>query len=172
MSKRKRATTLKRARVPKVAARAQRNKQAVIRSPKDNLQRPVGAGSAESPAKLLDDSKREVPVVESPAAALQDGFGEKIRDNNPKKGFDFSSATANVQAYQAQLVEMAQANMQFAFEFGPRLATIKSPFEFFALIAEFTSRRIDMLQKHSKEMAAYSFWRINASRELTAMPGQ
>jgi hypothetical protein len=153
MSKRKPATTSKRAR-PKIAARAQRNKQAAVRSPKDNPQRSVGGGSSESPAKLDDDSKREVPVVESPAAA-QDGFGERIRDKNPKKGFDCSLATANVQAYQSKLLEIAQANMQFAFEFGPRFATIRSPFEFFALIAEFTSRRIDMLQKHSKEMAAY-----------------
>jgi hypothetical protein len=163
MSKRKPATTSKRARGPKIAARAQRNKQAVVRSKKDNPQRPVAAGSTESPAKLHDDSTREVSVVESPAAALQGSLGEKIR-NNPKKGFDFPLATANVQAYQAKLLEIAQANMQFAFEFGPRLATIRSPFEFFALIAEFTSRRIDMLQKHSKEMAAYSFWRINTSR--------
>ena len=169
MNKRKPAT--KRAR-GKIAARAQRNKQAVVRSPKDNPQRSVAAGSTESPAKVHDDSKQEAPVVESPAAALQDGFGEKMRDNNPKKGFDFSLSTANMQAYQAKILEMAQANMQFALEFGPRLATIRSPFEFFALIAEFTSRRIDMLQKHSKEMAAYSFWRINTSRELTAMPGQ
>jgi hypothetical protein len=44
-----------------------------------------------------------------------------------------TSAAANMQVYQAKLLEMAQANMQFAFEFGPRLATIRSPFEFFAL---------------------------------------
>jgi hypothetical protein len=158
---------------PALAAksRAQRNKQAVVRSPKDSPQRSVAAGPTKSPVKLHDDSRREAPIAESPAAALQDGSGEKIGNNNPKKGFDFPLATANVQAYQAKLLEIAQANMQFAFEFGPRLATIRSPFEFFALIAEFTSRRIDMLQKHSKEMAAYSFWRINTSREFTAMPG-
>jgi Phasin protein len=172
MSKRKPATTSKRARGPKVAARAQRNKQAVVRSPKDSPRRSVAAGPTESPVNLHDDSKREAPLVESPAAALQDDFDEKIGNNNPTKGLDFSLATANVQAYQAKLLEIAQANIQFAFEFGPRLATIRSPFEFFALIAEFTSRRIDMLQKHSKEMAAYSFWRINTSRELAAMPGQ
>jgi hypothetical protein len=149
MSKRKPAPTSKRARGPKIVARAQRNKQAVVRSPKDNPQRSVAAVSAESPAKLHDDSKREAPIAKSPAATRQDG--EKIRDNNPKKDFDFSLATANVQAYQAKLLEMAQANMHFAFEFGSRLATLRTPFEFFALIAEFTSRRIDMLQKHSKE---------------------
>jgi len=44
-----------------------------------------------------------------------------------------------MQVYQAKLLEMAQANVQFAFEFGPRLATIRSPFEFFALISEFAT---------------------------------
>jgi hypothetical protein len=165
MSKRKPAATPKRARNPKTVARAQRSKQAVVRSPKDNPQRAVAAGSTESPAKLHDDSKHEVPVVERPMA-LQDGFAEKIRDT-----FGFSLAPANMQAYQAKLLEMAQANMQFAFEFWPRFATIRSPFEFFALIAEFTSRRIDMLQKHSKQMAAYSLWPINTSQGLTSMSG-
>jgi hypothetical protein len=51
------------------------------------------------------------------------------------------------------LLEMAQANMQFAFEFAQRLATIRSPAEFPSVIAEFTSRRVAMFQKHSAEIA-------------------
>jgi len=172
MRKRKLAIASKRARSPKIAARAQRNKQAIVRSPKGNLLRSVAAGSTESPLKLHDDSKLEAPIVENRVAALQNGCSQMMRDNNPKKGFDFSLATANMQAYQAKLLEMAQANMQFAFELGQRVATIRSPFEFFAVIAEFTSRRIDMFGKYSKEMAAYPFWGIYASRELTAMPGR
>jgi hypothetical protein len=156
MSNRKRAIASKRARVPRKAARAQRNKQAIVRSPKDNPLRSVAAGSTESP-KLHDDSKQKAPVVENQVAALQDGFRQRMRDNNPKKGFDLSLVTANMEAYQAKFLEMAQANMQFAFEFGQRLVTIGSPFEFFAVIVEFTSRRIDMFRKYSKEMAAYPF---------------
>jgi hypothetical protein len=156
MSKRKPAITSNRVRGSKIAARAQRNKQAVVRSPKDNPQRPVAAGSTESPAKLHDDSKREAPIVESPAAALQDGFGEKIRKNNPKRGFDFSLATANMQAYQAKLLEMAQANMQLAFEFAHRLGTIRSPVEILNVIAEFTNKRIAIFQKYSVEIAELS----------------
>jgi hypothetical protein len=76
-----------------------------------------------------------------------------MRDNDSKKGFDFSSATANVRAYQAKLLEMAQANMQFSFEFAQRFATIRWPVEIPSVIAEFTSKRIAMFQKHSKEMA-------------------
>jgi len=58
-----------------------------------------------------------------------------------------------VQAYQAKLLEMAQANMQFAFEFAQRLSAIRSPFEILAVIVEFTSKRIDMFQNYLKDMA-------------------
>jgi len=70
-----------------------------------------------------------------------------------RKGFDLFSATANVRAYQAKLVEMAQANTTFAFEFSQRLATIRSPVEFLNVIAEFTRKRMAMFGKYSKEMA-------------------
>jgi len=76
-----------------------------------------------------------------------------MTDNDSKKGFVFSSPTANVRAYQAKLLEMAQANMQLAFEFAQRLATIRSPVEILSVIAEFTSKRIAMFQKYSIEMA-------------------
>jgi hypothetical protein len=72
------------------------------------------------------------------------------------KGFDLSSATANVRAYQAKLLEMAQANMTFAFEFSQRLVTNRSPLEFVNVIAEFTSKRITMFGKYSKELAELS----------------
>ncbi|SCB12022.1 Phasin protein [Bradyrhizobium shewense] len=84
----------------------------------------------------------------------------------------FALATANTQAYQEKLLEIAQANVQFAFDFSLRLATIRSPTEFFAVIMEFTSRRVDMFGQHSKELSAYPFWRIEPPRELTVLPGR
>jgi hypothetical protein len=57
---------------------------------------------------------------------------------------------------QVKLLEMAQANMQFAFEFAQRLATIRSPVEFLSVTAEFTSKRSALFRKHSKEMAEFS----------------
>ncbi|WP_041358422.1 phasin family protein [Nitrobacter hamburgensis] len=157
---------------PKKAARAQRNKQAIVRSPKNNPRPSVATGSIESPLKLPDDSKQKAPIVENPVAALQDGFSQMMRDKYPRKGFDFSLATANMQAFQATLLEMAQANLQLTFEFGQRLGTIRLPIEFFAVIAEFTNRRMDTFQKYSNEMtAAYPFRAIDASRELTALAG-
>jgi hypothetical protein len=171
MSNRKPATASKRARRTKVAARAQWNKQAVVRSPKDGSLRSIAAESPDSPLEALDESKQQTPIVEN-RAALQDGLSQKMTDNNAKKGLDFSLPMANMQAYQATLLEVTQANMQFAFEFGQRLATTRSPFEFLAVIAEFTGRRIVMIGKHSKELAANSFWRIDTSRSFTALPGR
>ncbi len=160
MSKRKPATASKHARSPKIAAKAQRAAQAVVRSPKVRL-RSVATGSAESSPKRHNDSKPMAPLVrpaaplaiENPVTALQGDFTQTMTDNSLRKGFDLSSATANVRAYQAKLLEMAQANMTFAFEFSQRLATIKSPVEFLTVIAEFTGKRIAMFGKYTKEMA-------------------
>lgn len=77
-------------------------------------------------------------------------------ENESKGVFDFSSATENLRAYQAKLLEMTQANVQLAFEFTQRLATIRSPFEILSVIAEFTRKRMAMIGKHSKEMAELS----------------
>jgi hypothetical protein len=154
MSKRKPATASKHAHSPKIAA--QRANQAIIRSPKDNRLRSVAAGSTESPPKRHNDSKQEAPLVENPATALQDDCKQTMRDNDSKKGFDFSSTTENVRAYQATLLEMAQANMQLAFEFAQRLGTIRSPVEILSVIAEFTNKRIAMFQKYSVEIAELS----------------
>jgi len=44
--------------------------------------------------------------------------------------------------------------MRFALEFSQGLATARSPFEFFDVIAKFAKRRTEMFGKYSKEMAA------------------
>src|SRR4029078_7036049 len=126
--------------------------------------RSVAAGSTEWPAEGHNDSKQEAPLVERPEAplvekpttALQDDCKQTMTNNDSKKGFVFPSATANVRAYQAKLLEVAQANMQLAFEFAQRLATIRSPVEILSVIAEFTSKRIAMFKKYSIEMVELS----------------
>jgi hypothetical protein len=142
---------------------AQRNKQALVRSPRDKRLRAVAGRSPESVVDVRADQKQESTNVENRAAAsqaillsaLQDGFSRKVREvGDPKKGLDFSLLTSNMQAYQAKLLEMAQTNMQFALEFGQRLAMTRSPLEFIAVIAEFTGRRILMIGKHSGEITA------------------
>jgi hypothetical protein len=122
--------------------------------PNETKQEPL---LAEHPATALEpnDTKQEALRVESPALAVEN-TKQRMINKDSKKGFDFASATGNIQAYQAKLLEVAQANMQFAFEFAQRLATIRSPFEFLSVTAEFTSKRIAMFQKHSKEMAELS----------------
>ena len=150
MSKRKKAMeTKKHARSLKIAAQAQRATQAVIKSPKVR-RRPDELDSAGSSPDRQNDPKPVVPP------ALQPGFKQLTTDNGLRKGFDLFSATANVRAYQAKLLEMTQANTTFAFEFSQRLATIRSPVEFLNVIAEFTSKRMAMFGKYSKEMVELS----------------
>jgi hypothetical protein len=175
MSKRKPAIASKHANSPRIAAKAQRAAQAIVRSPKNSNLRSGGAGSPEPPPKRHRDSQdallaenpellaenpellAENPelLVNNPESALQDD-SKQTTDNNSKKGTNLSLANPNVRAYQARLLEMAQANMQFAFEFAQRLATIRSPVEFPSVITEFTSKRIAMFRKHSMEMAELS----------------
>ncbi|MDD1517277.1 MULTISPECIES: phasin family protein [Bradyrhizobium] len=162
MSKRKPASASKRARNPKMAVRTERNKQAVVRSPKENFLRSVAAVSIEPPLKLQDDPNHEVPTIEPRVDALPDDVSQRMTESDQTKSFVL--ATANMQAYQTKLFEVARANVQFAFEFGLRFATIGSPTEFFGVLAEFTSRQVDMFGQHSKELAAYPFWRIEPPR--------
>jgi Phasin protein len=153
MNKHKPATASKRVRRSKTIAKAQRAKQAIVRSPKNSSLRSVTEGSTESLPERHNDLPQEFSLVQNPATAAQDDFKQTVGDNDSKSGFDLSSATANVRAYQAKLLEIAQANMQFAFEFAQRFATIRSPVEFLKVIEEFSSRRIAMFRKYSKEMA-------------------
>jgi hypothetical protein len=146
MSKHK-ATASKHAHSPKIAASAQRAAQAVVRSPKDSRQPLVGPDSTESPPQ-----RHEGPVVETPATVLQDDRTPTMAANAPRKALELSSVTANVRAYQAKLLEMAQANMQLAFEFAQRLAAVRSPVEFLSVNAEFTGKRMALFRQHSKEM--------------------
>ena len=156
MSKRKPATKSKHSRGPKIAAKAQRVAQAVVRSPKANRRLPaVGAASTESHPERHNEEEALVgdPMTVFHEARLEPTAIQDEPNNDPTKGSDFSSATANVRAFQAKLLEVAQANMQFGFEFVQRLATIKSPVEFLSVTAEFTSKRSAMFLKHSKEIA-------------------
>ena len=152
MSKRKRGTGSKQPAGPRTA-QAHRATQAIVRSAKVSVLRSDAAAATEAPRERHDDSKREsplvskqeAPLVESPPTAPQDDRKQATSDNELMKGFVFPSATANVRAYQAKLLGMAQADMQFAFEFAEKLAAIRSPIEIPRVIAEFTGKRITMV---------------------------
>jgi Phasin protein len=161
MPKRKPATASKHARTPKIAAKAQRATQAILRSPKVRS-RSAATGSVDTSKRPNVSKPLALPetslVIENAVPAPQDDLAQKLTEN-PSRGFDSSSAVANVRAYQTKLLEMAQANMTFALEFSQRLATIKSPLEFFAVIKEFTSSRIAMFGKYTEELAELTFKR-------------
>lgn len=181
-SRHKPATTPKRARRANVTARAQHKKQALIRGPKGST--PKGRTLRDASAEVRTEAGHEpiaaTPIVDNRAraaaletillASLQDKAGPETRDNGPGKALDVFLPFANMPAYQARLMELTQANTQFAFEFILRLARIRSPLEFWAVIAEFTARRIMTIGKDSKELAA--FWRPDVFRDFTALPGR
>jgi hypothetical protein len=97
-------------------------------------------------AAVLEKPMAALPVVESPAIASQDK-SQRTKENGSTKASDVFSGAANVRAYQTKLPEIAQANMQLAFEFAQRLTQIKSPFEFPSLLSEFTLKQFAMFQK-------------------------
>jgi hypothetical protein len=133
MTKRKAKTAAKPSR--RIAARAQRANRSVIRSPKPSRLRSLAA----KPLHEISPKGHIEPKLET----------SLVR-------FDFSSATATARAYQAKLLEMAQANMQFALEFGPRLASVRSPVELLRVLEDVTKERITMFRKYSNEMVQLS----------------
>jgi hypothetical protein len=127
------------------AVKAQLATQAVVRSRTNK--RPLEAGATElEPSR--ETNSPQVSIPESPATALQNQSNQILSE-----GANFPSVMANVQVYQAKLLEIAQCNLQLAFEFTQRLLTIRSPAAFVGLVAEFTSKQADMFWKYSKEMA-------------------
>jgi phasin protein len=159
MSKRKPAIASKHTHSPRIAAKAQRASQAIARSPKDSVSRSVGAGSTEPSPEPHNNLEQDVvlaehgaPLIKNPEVTVQNDPKQMMEDAS-KTGVDFlSSASANVRAYQAKLLEVAQANMQLVFEFTQTLASIRSPAEFPRIVAEFTSKRIALFRKHSTEL--------------------
>jgi hypothetical protein len=166
MSKRKPAIASKHAHSSRIVTKAQRASQAIVRSPKDTESRSVGASSTEPPPEHHSNLEPDAlvtehvePLIESRETASFLGDPKQIKDDSEKESDFLSSANANVQNYQAKLLEVAQANMQFTFEFAQRLAAIRSPTQFPSIIAEFTSRRIAMFRKHSTELSELSTMR-------------
>lgn len=143
----------KRSPTPKKAARAQRAAQAFVKSPSDRRKRSFAAGSIASAAK--DDPTPGPLLTEGVAKGSEDDRKASMTVIELMDVTDAYSVPLNVRGYQAMLLEMAQANMQFSFEFAQRLATIRSPIEFLNIIAESTNKRIAMFEKHSKEIAAF-----------------
>ena len=144
MSKRRPATKSKHQSRPKIAGKAQRVAQPAVRSPRENG--PRVALTESIPQQV---SEREVHVDDpttalhqearlEPATALQDD-----RNYGSPKGLGVSSATGNVRAFHAKLLEVAQANMQFAFR--PLRGSRRSGHPWnFPVTAEFTSKRSAM----------------------------
>ena len=63
-------------------------------------------------------------------------------------------ATQSVAVYQRKLLEIAQENTQFAFEYAQALTNISSPADFMKINGEFTHKRMEMFQRHTQQIAS------------------
>jgi hypothetical protein len=153
MTKRKATTASKPARNRKITAKAQRANSAIIRSPKPSRLHSIAAESIKSSPKDHNGAKREPANIEIAATASRSPVEQKPE---LKKGF---APAATAQAYQAKLLEIAQANMQFALEFAHRIAAVRSPVQFLNVIEELTTKRIAMFHKYSSQMIDLSMKR-------------
>jgi hypothetical protein len=143
----------KRKHLKKATAKAQRASQAVVRSPRPKHVRLVAAASNESPPKprhedsAPNESMTAAPAVERRTIATQDDGQRTISDDDFAKAFDVFPGAANLAAYRpTKLPDLAQANMQLAFEFAQRLAQMKSPLELPTMFSELMIKQFAMFQ--------------------------
>lgn len=118
-----------------------------------NKRKPVTGASkrAHSPKIAAKALQAKHAVVRSPKDRRSSLATALNNSQEAPDQFDFFPGRVNLQA-QAKLLEMAQANLQFALECAQRLATMRSPFDIFNVMAELTNKRIAMFGKHSKEL--------------------
>src|SRR5690349_13523239 len=112
MSRRKPAIASKHTPSPRIAAKAQRASQAIVRSPKHSGSRSVGAGSTEPSPEPHNNLEQDALLAEHGEALIKNP--EVTVQNDPKQMMEgvsktevdfLSSASANVRAYQAKLLE-------------------------------------------------------------------
>ena len=63
-----------------------------------------------------------------------------------------NTAKSALEAYQATWTNIAKENMQFAVEFGQALTTARTPSDLFDVTTEYSKKRFDAFQRHTKEL--------------------
>jgi hypothetical protein len=158
MSKRKATKASKQAR-SKVAAKAQRASEAVVRS-RRHLRLVAPASTKPSPmlhskpdAAVLEEAKIAIAAPEKPTIASQDDSQRTMSENDITKAWNVFSPTANIGGYQTMLSEAAAAYMKLAFESAQRLARIKSPLEIPGLFRDEATRDLPKFDCSQPEFA-------------------
>jgi phasin len=96
-------------------------------------------------------------VAETSAAQAKENF-EKLSAaagdaaNLLKNGY--AATFKGTQDYSAKVLEFTNANISAAVEHTTKLATVKSPMEFFALSNEYAKRQFETLMRQAQELAA------------------
>ena len=64
------------------------------------------------------------------------------------------NAAQSVTSYQRKLLDIAQENTLFAFEYAQALTAMSSPADFMKINGEFAQKRMEMFQRHTQELAS------------------
>ena len=95
-------------------------------------------------------------TAESGAAQAKEGF-DKMRAATAEATSvmknSYSSAVQGAQDYQAKFIEFANSNTEAAFDFAQKLASVKSPSEFFELSTNHSREQFETLSEQAKELA-------------------
>ena len=76
-------------------------------------------------------------------------------ESSSNKVWIFRPWLQRVRPTQIKLFEIAQANMQLAFEYAQALTAVRSSGEFVSVTSEYAKKRMDMFNKHTKELAEF-----------------
>jgi phasin len=66
----------------------------------------------------------------------------------------YAASMKGTQDYSAKILEFTNANINAAVEQATKLASVKSPMEFFALSNDYTKRQFEILTRQAQELAA------------------
>jgi phasin len=95
-------------------------------------------------------------TAENGAAQAKEGF-EKMRAATAEATTlmkdNFSMTVKGAQDYQTKVTEFARINTEAAFDFAQKLASMKSPSEFFELSTNHSRKQFETLTEQGKELA-------------------
>ncbi len=95
-------------------------------------------------------------AAENGAAQAKEGF-EKMQaataDAATSMKSSFSTAIQGAQDYQAKVLEFANNNTEAAFAFAQKIASVKSPTEFFELSTNHSRKQFETLTEQARELA-------------------
>jgi phasin len=107
--------------------------------------------------KTPDGSQVLRDAAEKGTAQAREAFqqmGEAAGEASNLLKNGYAATFKGAQDYSAKVLEFTNANISAAVEHATKLATVKSPIEFFALSNEYAKRQFETLMRQAQELGA------------------